>query len=137
MCQGKQGIQLMVQTVVIDARPVCDCPDSTKGNAPCKHLLFVLSVWIFMGNAGSDGYRLKILKVPHESTVWYQKAYTVRIRHCLSLAGSSLAKRAFRSLPRRSNRSMWISGCKRKGPNGLQESDRSGCRGEPRGQRAQ
>ncbi|KAF9242084.1 hypothetical protein BU15DRAFT_44359 [Melanogaster broomeanus] len=47
-----------VYTVVIDKTPSCSCPDATKGNH-CKHILFIF---------------LKVLQVPQDSHVWYQKA---------------------------------------------------------------
>ncbi|KAI9638097.1 uncharacterized protein MKK02DRAFT_42484 [Dioszegia hungarica] len=50
-----------VYTVIIDAKPSCDCPDCMKGNSPCKHIVFVF---------------LKVLKLPVSSTIWYQKGLT-------------------------------------------------------------
>ncbi|KAF9218206.1 hypothetical protein BS17DRAFT_762669 [Gyrodon lividus] len=47
-----------VYTVTIDKTPSCTCPDATKGNH-CKHILFIF---------------LKVLQVPQDSHVWYQKA---------------------------------------------------------------
>ncbi|OXH40507.1 hypothetical protein J008_01158 [Cryptococcus neoformans] len=50
-----------VYTVTIGDFPSCDCPDCIKGNSPCKHIIFVF---------------LKVLKVPEDSSVWYQKGLT-------------------------------------------------------------
>ncbi|KAI0681877.1 hypothetical protein BC835DRAFT_1001369 [Cytidiella melzeri] len=47
-----------VYTVTIQKVPSCNCPDALKGNQ-CKHILFVFA---------------KVLQVPFESHVWYQKA---------------------------------------------------------------
>ncbi|EIW69441.1 hypothetical protein TREMEDRAFT_62308 [Tremella mesenterica DSM 1558] len=47
-----------VYTVIIGFLQQCDCPDSAKGNTPCKHVLFVF---------------LKVLKVPENSYHWYQR----------------------------------------------------------------
>ncbi|RXK39489.1 hypothetical protein M231_03157 [Tremella mesenterica] len=47
-----------VYTVIIGFLQQCDCPDSAKGNTPCKHILFVF---------------LKVLKVPENSYHWYQR----------------------------------------------------------------
>ncbi|ORX39951.1 hypothetical protein BD324DRAFT_615627 [Kockovaella imperatae] len=48
-----------VYTVMIEAQPSCDCPDFQKGNAPCKHVIFVF---------------LKVLKVPEDSSLWFQRS---------------------------------------------------------------
>ncbi|WVN85326.1 uncharacterized protein L203_100471 [Cryptococcus depauperatus CBS 7841] len=50
-----------VYTVTMGPKPDCDCPDCTKGNLPCKHIIFVF---------------LKILKIPRSSALWYQKGLT-------------------------------------------------------------
>ncbi|KAI0087842.1 hypothetical protein BDY19DRAFT_227057 [Irpex rosettiformis] len=47
-----------VYTVTIQKLPSCNCPDALKGNH-CKHTLFIYA---------------KVLQVPFESHVWYQKA---------------------------------------------------------------
>ena len=47
-----------VYTVTIDKFPSCNCPDASKGNH-CKHILFIY---------------LKVLQIPQESHIWYQKA---------------------------------------------------------------
>ncbi|KAI0339081.1 hypothetical protein BDW22DRAFT_1362000 [Trametopsis cervina] len=47
-----------VYTVTVQKVPSCNCPDAMKGNH-CKHILFVFA---------------KVLQVPFESHVWYQKA---------------------------------------------------------------
>lgn len=36
------AMYLTVQTVHMKTTPSCDCPDNLKGNAPCKHILFIL-----------------------------------------------------------------------------------------------
>ncbi|ORY27176.1 hypothetical protein BCR39DRAFT_538752 [Naematelia encephala] len=51
-----------VYTIHISRSPVCDCPDCSKGNIPCKHIIFVF---------------LKVLKVPETSMAWYQKGLTL------------------------------------------------------------
>lgn len=50
-----------VYTVTIGNFPSCDCPDYINGNSPCKHIIFVF---------------LKVLKVPEDSSIWYQKGLT-------------------------------------------------------------
>ncbi|KAL1406865.1 hypothetical protein Q8F55_006274 [Vanrija albida] len=52
-----------VYTVEIAQLPSCDCPDFAKGNAPCKHIIFIF---------------LKVLKVDVSSAVWYQRALLQR-----------------------------------------------------------
>ncbi|EIW84622.1 hypothetical protein CONPUDRAFT_116757 [Coniophora puteana RWD-64-598 SS2] len=55
---GVLGSTGNVYTVTIGNFPSCSCPDASKGNH-CKHILFIY---------------LKVLQVPQESHVWYQKA---------------------------------------------------------------
>ncbi|KDQ61266.1 hypothetical protein JAAARDRAFT_32263 [Jaapia argillacea MUCL 33604] len=55
---GVLGSTGNVYKVVIDKKPSCDCPDARKGNH-CKHILFIF---------------MKVLQVPYQSNVWYQKA---------------------------------------------------------------
>ncbi|WWC61065.1 uncharacterized protein I303_103643 [Kwoniella dejecticola CBS 10117] len=50
-----------VYTVDIGRAPKCDCPDYKMGNRPCKHVIFVF---------------IKVLKVPDESSIWYQTSLT-------------------------------------------------------------